>query len=110
MCFYIFHPSAFSLKAFAPVHFKFSDLNIFTRVSFSRKEKLLYRFYNFPAGPSARRKRGSKVQRFLMIGVLVGLGFITLIVILSYLARSEDYTDPMLEPMNNPNIRVGSDR
>lgn len=53
-------------------------------------------------------RRPSKIQRFTMIALLLFLVFVTFLVIMSYWSRGADYSDPMLEPMNNPNIHVGS--
>jgi hypothetical protein len=41
--------------------------------------------------------------------VLVVVGFVSFVVLMSYLARGSDYEDPMLEPLNNPNIRIAQD-
>jgi len=61
--------------------------------------------------PHLRSRRGNKKQQLLMIAFLVLFGLVTLIVIFHYFGRSggeEDYRgDPMLDPMNNPNIRIG---
>jgi hypothetical protein len=42
-----------------------------------------------------------------MGGLLAFLAFVTLVYLFSLFGRSGD--DPMLDPMNNPNIRVGID-
>ena len=45
-----------------------------------------------------------------MLAFIAVLAFITLLVVFSYYGRSNDddyHNDPMLDPMNNPNIRVG---
>ena len=46
-----------------------------------------------------------------MIGILVLFGFVTLLAIFHYFGRSGDendfHGDPMLDPMNNPNIIEG---
>ena len=61
-------------------------------------------------GPTFRGKRMTSTQRQLAIALLVFLGFITLMIVLSHLGRNGydgDYiSDPMLDPMNNPNIHV----
>jgi len=71
------------------------------------------RWWKTTIGPSLRgsgRGRATK-QRYIMIGVMVLVGFFTLIAIFHYFGRSGDendfHGDPMLDPMNNPNIRVG---
>ena len=71
--------------------------------------ELLIRWAKTLMGPSARR-RGSKAQRYAMIALILFLVFVTFIALLSYLSRGGSYSDPMLEPLNNPNIHVGSDR
>jgi len=65
---------------------------------------LLYRWLRsvVNAGPRGRRGFGS----WPMLLILAFLGVLTLFALLSYLSRGEDYDDPMLDPMNNPNIRV----
>ena len=61
--------------------------------------------------PHLRSRRGNKKQQLLMIAFLVVFGLVTLLVIFHYFGRSggdDDYQgDPMLDPMNNPNIRIG---
>ena len=61
-------------------------------------------------GPTFKGKRMTSTQRQLAIALLVFLGFITLMIVLSHLGRNGydgDYiSDPMLDPMNNPNIHV----
>jgi len=56
------------------------------------------------AGSSLRRL--SKGHRYLMWGGAALFAFITLMVVLSHLSDSVRSNDPMLDPMNNPNIRV----
>ncbi|XP_043931748.1 zinc finger protein-like 1 [Protopterus annectens] len=51
----------------------------------------------------------SLLQRFLMILVIGVIGFLTLIIIMSKLGRASADNDPNLDPMLNPNIRVGQD-
>ncbi len=48
-----------------------------------------------------------QTQRYMMGLLILFLTFLTLMVVMNYLSRSGDYEDPMLEPMNNPNIHVG---
>lgn len=56
--------------------------------------------------PSARRRQ-SKTQRCLQTAALAALGILVLVLIFSYLGRSGgDFDDPLLDPINNPNIRV----
>ena len=71
--------------------------------------EMFSRWWRTIMGPVAARRRTSKLQRYLMVALLIFLGFVTFVALLSYLSRSSDYSDPMLEPMNNPNIRIGVD-
>lgn len=47
-----------------------------------------------------------------MVALIALLAFVSLMVIFHYLGRSGDeddyHGDPMLDPMNNPNIRIGN--
>ena len=56
--------------------------------------------------PAAQRRRS--VVHWMMLAVVIAIGFLTLIMIFNYLGRS-GRDDPMLDPMNNPNIRVAED-
>ena len=74
---------------------------------------LFYRWWKTTISPTLNgsgRGRARK-QRYLMIGILVLFGFVTLLAIFHYFGRSGDendfHGDPMLDPMSNPNIRVG---
>ena len=53
--------------------------------------------------PAAQRRRS--LMHWVMLVVLVILGLGTLVMIFSYLGRG-GADDPLLDPMNNPNIRV----
>jgi len=53
--------------------------------------------------PAAQRRRS--LYHWIMIAVLVVLGFATMIMIFSYFGRN-GADDPFLDPMNNPNIRI----
>jgi len=53
--------------------------------------------------PAAQRRRS--LGGWLMILVVVLLGLATLVMVLNYLGRG-GRDDPLLDPMNNPNIRV----
>ena len=56
--------------------------------------------------PAAQRRRS--VVHWVMLAVVITIAFLTLIMIFNYLGRSgRDEDDPLLDPMNNPNIRVG---
>ena len=54
--------------------------------------------------PAAQRRRS--VVHWVMLAVVITIAFLTLIIIFNYLGRS-GRDDPLLDPMNNPNIRVG---
>jgi len=49
------------------------------------------------------------IKRFFIILVLALIGFVTLIIIFAKLGRSVTDSDPFLDPMANPNIRVQGD-
>ena len=53
--------------------------------------------------PAAQRRRS--LIHWMMVAMLVILGLGTLIMVFSYLGRG-GADDPLLNPMNNPNIRV----
>ena len=53
--------------------------------------------------PAAQRRRS--LMHWVMLILLVILGLGTLVMIFSYLGRG-GADDPLLDPMNNPNIRV----
>lgn len=68
------------------------------------------RWWRSFVSPHLRNRRGSKKQQLLMFAFLAIFGLVTFFVILHYFGRSgdDDYQgDPMLDPMNNPNIRIG---
>ena len=54
--------------------------------------------------PAAQRRRS--VVHWVMLAVVITIAFLTIIMIFNYLGRS-GRDDPLLDPMNNPNIRVG---
>ena len=59
----------------------------------------------------APRSRRSNKQKYLMLAFIIFFAFVTIIVLFHYFGRSGDeddfHGDPMLDPMNNPNIRIG---
>jgi hypothetical protein len=55
------------------------------------------------------RRRTTNAQRYLMMMMLLVVVVLTVIAIFSYLSKMGDYTDPLLEPLNNPNIRVADE-
>jgi len=67
------------------------------------------RWYRTTIGPSLRSRRTSQTQKYFL-GFMIFLAILSLLVIFHHYGRSgdDDYAgDPMLDPMNNPNIRVG---
>ncbi len=79
---------------------------------YKRKSALawLARWWKNTMGGPMRGRRSTK-QRYMMFAFIGLLAFLTLIVVFHYLGRSGDsddfHGDPMLDPMNNPNIRIG---
>ena len=53
--------------------------------------------------PAAQRRRSA--VHWIMLAVVIAIGFLTLVMVFNYLGRN-GREDPMLDPMNNPNIRV----
>lgn len=64
------------------------------------------KWFKSRTGP-ARKDPNATMKRFLVVLVLGILGFLTLIIIFTRLGRSAADSDPFLDPMANPNIRVG---
>jgi len=54
--------------------------------------------------PAAQKRRG--VVGWVVVLLLAALALFTLVALFSYLAGGGS-DDPLLDPMNNPNIRVG---
>lgn len=67
----------------------------------------LSRWWRSMMGPKSGRRRATKSQKIFMGVVIAFFVFVTLVALFSFFGRSGDYNDPMLDPMNNPNIRVG---
>lgn len=65
---------------------------------------LLYRWLRSVMNSGGRSRRG--VGKWPMLVIIGFIAVLTLFALLSYLSRGGDYDDPMLDPMNNPNIRV----
>jgi len=66
----------------------------------------IFRWWRSLNKPMSQRRRG--LQSYVMVGVLVLLAVLSLIAVFHYFGRG-GMDDPMLDPMNNPNIRVGGD-
>ena len=64
----------------------------------------LLRWWRNIMKPAAQRRRS--LSHWVMLAVIVALAFLTLVFVFSYLGRG-GADDPMLDPMNNPNIRIG---
>lgn len=67
----------------------------------------VFYFFIFRNRTGGKRTSFSWKQRvfmFLLVGVL---GFFTLIIIMAKLGRASAGSDPNLDPLLNPNIRVG---
>ena len=56
----------------------------------------------------SKRKGLTLKQRIFMLLVIGIIGFFTLIIIMAKLGRASADEDPNLDPMLNPNIRVGN--
>ncbi|XP_050709844.1 zinc finger protein-like 1 [Eriocheir sinensis] len=59
--------------------------------------------------PASRHHQGFVLGARRMVILLVVLGCLTLFVVLSYFSRGASDDDPMLDPFNNPNIRVAGE-
>lgn len=55
-----------------------------------------------------KRRTFTLKQRIFMLLLLGVIGFFTLIIIMAKLGRASADEDPNLDPMLNPNIRVGN--
>ena len=64
----------------------------------------LIRWWRSIMKPAAQRRRS--LGHWVMLAVILALAFLTLVFVFNYLGRG-GADDPMLDPMNNPNIRVG---
>jgi hypothetical protein len=95
-----------SFQHFIFFFFSFQDENKYKRRS---ALTLLTRWWRSVVGSKSGRRRATKSQKIFMGGLIAFLGFVTLVYLFSLFGRSEGYNDPMLDPMNNPNIRVGAD-
>lgn len=62
--------------------------------------------YRNRTGP--KRKALTLKQRIFMLLLVGVIGFFTLIIIMAKLGRASAESDPNLDPMLNPNIRVGN--
>ncbi|XP_053133878.1 zinc finger protein-like 1 [Hemicordylus capensis] len=58
---------------------------------------------------SSRKQPRSLMQRFLILLLIGGIGFLTLVIVMMKLGRASADNDPNLDPMFNPHIRVGQE-
>ncbi|XP_061461990.1 zinc finger protein-like 1 [Rhineura floridana] len=58
---------------------------------------------------SSRKQPRSLMQRFIILFLIGGIGFLTLVVVMMKLGRASADNDPNLDPMFNPHIRVGQE-
>uniref|UniRef100_A0A8C8SUS2 Zinc finger protein-like 1 n=1 Tax=Pelusios castaneus TaxID=367368 RepID=A0A8C8SUS2_9SAUR len=58
---------------------------------------------------SKKQQPRSLMQRFVILLLIGGISFLTLIIIMSKLGRASADSDPNLDPMFNPHIRVGQE-
>jgi len=75
-----------------------SDINKYKRRA---PTDFLFRWLRTIMKPAAQRRRGGT----LMLVATIALALMTLVAIFNYLGRG-GYDDPMLDPHNNPNIRI----
>lgn len=66
----------------------------------------LSRIFSLTRSSKHSRQPLSKLKKFLFLVILSLIVLLTLIMIMKKLGRSGSVTDPMLDPMANPNIRV----
>lgn len=64
-------------------------------------------FFSFRNRTGGKRTSLSWRQRVFMLLLVGVLGFFTLIIIMAKLGRASAGSDPNLDPLLNPNIRVG---
>jgi len=67
----------------------------------------LLRWWRTMMKPAAQRRRTA--VHWLMLALIISVAFLTLVMVFNYLGRN-GRDDPMLDPMNNPNIRIAADR
>ncbi len=66
-------------------------------------------FFPFFRNRTDTKKKALTLKQLIFMLLLVGvIGFFTLIIIMAKLGRASAETDPNLDPMLNPNIRVGN--
>ncbi|XP_078516904.1 zinc finger protein-like 1 [Lissotriton helveticus] len=57
----------------------------------------------------SKKRPASRMQRCLVILIIGVIGFLTLILVMSKLGRASADNDPNLNPLLNPNIRIGQE-
>ena len=88
--------------------FFFSETNFFFTFSnhiFYFVEKFCYR--SSAGGKHKKKDPNTTMKRFTVVIVIGIIAFLTILMILSRLGRKATEDDPFLDPMANPNIRVG---
>ena len=63
----------------------------------------LFRWWRTMMKPAAQRRRSA--VHWVMLGLLITGAFLTLVMVFTYLGRN-GRDDPLLDPRNNPNIRI----
>ena len=63
----------------------------------------LIRWWRTMMKPAAQRRRS--LSHWVMLAVIIAISFLTLVFVFNYLGRG-GAEDPMLDPRNNPNIRI----
>ncbi|XP_063001814.1 zinc finger protein-like 1 [Elgaria multicarinata webbii] len=58
---------------------------------------------------SSRKQPRSLMQRFIILLLIGGIGFLTLVIVMMKLGRASAENDPNLDPKFNPHIRVGQE-
>lgn len=66
----------------------------------------LSRIFSLSRSSKHSRQPPSKLKKFLLLVIVSLIVLLTLVMIMKKLGRSGSITDPMLDPMANPNIRV----
>ncbi len=66
-------------------------------------------FFPFFRNRTDTKKKALTLKQLIFMLLMVGvIGFFTLIIVMAKLGRASAETDPNLDPMLNPNIRVGN--
>lgn len=101
----IMNPPSQSSSATAPLLGSDPDENKYKRRS---AIELLGRWWR-NTYPSSNRRRNTSQQRHIATGIILFIAFLTLIVLFSKFGSRSTANDPMFDPLNNPDIRIGQD-